>query len=39
VSDGLEAALESAMGRVAATTGFSPDRHRLDLLGRCAACR
>lgn len=39
VSDGLERALDRAMGHVAATTGFTPDRHRLDLLGRCAACR
>jgi Fe2+ or Zn2+ uptake regulation protein len=34
VSDGLERSLET----VAATTGFTPDHHRLDLLGRCPSC-
>lgn len=38
VSDGLERSLETAMETVAATTGFAPDHHRLDLLGRCASC-
>ncbi len=38
VSDGLERSLETAMETVAATTGFAPDHHRLDLLGRCADC-
>ncbi len=38
VSDHLERSLETAMETVAATTGFAPDHHRLDLLGRCAAC-
>ncbi|MDQ3461465.1 MAG: transcriptional repressor [Actinomycetota bacterium] len=38
VSDGLEHSLETAMETVAATTGFAPDHHRLDLLGRCASC-
>ena len=39
VADALEAELESAMGVVEAATGFAADHHRLDLLGRCAACR
>lgn len=39
LADGLELALESAMGHVAASTGFIADRHRLDLLGRCATCQ
>ncbi len=38
VSDGLEASLDRAMASVAATTGFRPDHHRLDLLGRCTTC-
>ncbi|CAN5698472.1 Fur family transcriptional regulator [soil metagenome] len=38
VSDRLERSLETAMERVAETTGFRPDHHRLDLLGRCADC-
>ena len=36
VSDRLERSLEAAMETVADTTGFPPDHHRLDLLGRCA---
>lgn len=39
VSDELEHSLEAAMDTVAASTGFAPDHHRLDLLGRCATCR
>ncbi len=38
VSDRLERSLENAMGVVADTTGFAPDHHRLDLLGRCSSC-
>ncbi len=38
VDDALERSLEAAMREVAATTGFAPAHHRLDLLGRCAAC-
>jgi Fe2+ or Zn2+ uptake regulation protein len=37
VSDGLEDALARTMANVAAT-GFRPEHHRLDLVGRCAAC-
>ncbi|CAN5119532.1 Fur family transcriptional regulator [soil metagenome] len=39
VSDRLERSLEEAMEVVADTTGFTPDHHRLDLLGRCGSCR
>ncbi len=39
VSDRLERSLEAAMATVAETTGFAPDHHRLDLLGRCGSCR
>jgi Fe2+ or Zn2+ uptake regulation protein len=38
VADELEDAMRAAMDEVAATTGFVPDHHRLDLLGRCASC-
>lgn len=38
VSDRLEVALDDAATRVASTTGFRPDHHRLDLFGRCEAC-
>ena len=38
VSDRLERSLETVMETVADTTGFAPDHHRLDLVGRCAAC-
>ena len=38
VSDRLERSLEAAMARVSETSGFRPDHHRLDLLGRCADC-
>ena len=39
VSDDLERSLESAMETVASSTGFAPDHHRLDLLGRCPSCQ
>jgi len=39
VSDDLERSLESAMETVATSTGFAPDHHRLDLLGRCPSCQ
>jgi Fe2+ or Zn2+ uptake regulation protein len=38
VPDSLERSLDAVVGRVAETTGFTPDHHRLDLFGRCAAC-
>jgi Fe2+ or Zn2+ uptake regulation protein len=38
VPDPLERSLEAVTARVAETTGFAPDHHRLDLFGRCAAC-
>lgn len=38
VSDDLERALEAATETVGRSSGFVPERHRLDLLGRCAAC-
>ncbi len=38
VSDRLERSLEAAMVTVAETSGFRPDHHRLDLLGRCVSC-
>jgi len=38
VAPALERTLENAMARVAAETGFQPERHRLDLVGTCATC-
>ncbi|HYI61876.1 MAG TPA: Fur family transcriptional regulator [Acidimicrobiales bacterium] len=34
----VETALEAALARVARSQGFSAEHHRLDLVGRCAAC-
>jgi Fe2+ or Zn2+ uptake regulation protein len=39
VPDDLEATLHRALGRVASRTRFAVEHHRLDLVGRCAACR
>lgn len=38
VAPGLERTLEGAMAEVADLTGFTPEHHRLDLVGRCADC-
>ena len=38
VSDDLERALEAATDEVGRSSGFVPERHRLDLLGRCVRC-
>lgn len=35
----LERALDDAVARVAARSGFTVESHRLDLLGVCPACR
>lgn len=35
----LERELDKALSRVAATTAFDVDHHRLDLIGRCASCQ
>jgi Fe2+ or Zn2+ uptake regulation protein len=35
----LERALEKAIARVTAATGFDAHSHRLDLVGLCASCR
>jgi Fe2+ or Zn2+ uptake regulation protein len=34
----LERSLGETASDIAAETGFTPDRHRLDLIGTCAAC-
>ena len=39
VAPALERTLEAAMATVAEETGFSPDRHRLDLVGTCVGCQ
>ena len=38
LSPDVERAVGRAVGEIAASTGFRPERHRLDLLGTCAAC-
>lgn len=38
VSPQLERSLQHAFDKVAGDTGFHPERHRLDLVGTCAAC-
>lgn len=38
VSAPIEAALADDVARIVASTGFEVDHHRLDLVGRCAAC-
>ncbi len=39
IPDALEQDLERVLTRLAGGAGFSVEGHRLDLLGRCAACR
>ncbi len=39
VSTALERAIDDALARVADDQGFELDHHRLDLVGRCEACR
>jgi len=34
----VEDRLESALASVATSAGFSPEHHRLDLVGRCSDC-
>jgi Fur family ferric uptake transcriptional regulator len=38
VSSRLEGELDRALGRIAGKHGFSPDHHRLDIVGTCATC-
>lgn len=38
IPDGIERTLDRAVARIEADTGFVTEQHRLDLLGRCAAC-
>src|SRR5205807_7809167 len=38
LSPRLEKVIDSAVGEIAAETGFRPDAHRLDLVGACTAC-
>jgi len=35
---GLEASVQSLVGKVGVESGFRADTHRLDLVGTCAAC-
>jgi Fe2+ or Zn2+ uptake regulation protein len=39
VPDPLEHELDRALRHVATSNGFEAEHHRLDLVGRCAACR
>ncbi|MCB1039892.1 MAG: transcriptional repressor [Acidimicrobiales bacterium] len=39
VPDTLEEAVDALASEVARSAGFEVQRHRLDLVGRCAACR
>jgi Fe2+ or Zn2+ uptake regulation protein len=38
LSDELESSLDHALAQVAGSQGFTAEHHRLDVLGRCAAC-
>jgi Fur family ferric uptake transcriptional regulator len=38
VSSQLEGELDRALARIAGSQGFSPDHHRLDIVGICASC-
>jgi Fe2+ or Zn2+ uptake regulation protein len=38
LSDQIEAKLDQALLRAASAHGFSPEHHRLDVIGRCADC-
>ncbi len=38
LSDDLEASLDEALDRLAASNGFRADHHRLDVVGHCASC-
>jgi Fe2+ or Zn2+ uptake regulation protein len=38
VPDALERSLARSLGDLASVEGFAIDHHRLDLVGRCAAC-
>jgi Fur family transcriptional regulator, ferric uptake regulator len=38
VSTQLEGELDRALARIAGSHGFSPDHHRLDIVGTCATC-
>jgi Fe2+ or Zn2+ uptake regulation protein len=38
-SAGLEASLHAAVSEIERATGFTTERHRIDLVGRCRDCR
>jgi Fe2+ or Zn2+ uptake regulation protein len=38
LSDRIEASLDRALDEVAAAQGFTPEHHRLDVIGRCSSC-
>ena len=39
VPDALEHDLDKTLAKLAKREGFALDRHRLDLIGRCASCQ
>jgi Fur family transcriptional regulator, ferric uptake regulator len=39
VPDALEHDLDTTLAKLAKREGFALDRHRLDLIGRCASCQ
>jgi Fe2+ or Zn2+ uptake regulation protein len=39
VPDALENDLDTTLAKLAKREGFALDRHRLDLIGRCASCQ
>jgi Fur family transcriptional regulator, ferric uptake regulator len=38
LSDSVEQSMTSALDRAADSLGFTPEHHRLDVLGKCASC-
>ena len=39
IPESLESSLDTALAKIARSSGFQLDQHRLDLIGRCGKCR
>ena len=39
IPESLESSLDSTLSKIAKSSGFQLDQHRLDLIGRCGNCR
>lgn len=39
IPESLESSLDTALAKIAKSSGFQLDQHRLDLIGRCGKCR